>query len=384
MRVGILSPPWYPVPPSAYGGTELVVSLLTEGLVRAGCEVTLFASGDSRTSASLRYEYEQAPSDRIGEASWELAHVLLAVERAADLDILHDHSGPLGATLSATSRVPVLHTVHGPMQADIARLYMRICAVSPSLALNSISHSQRRGGESLPWVANVPNAIDTSQFQPGPPARDDYLLFLGRMSPDKGAHRAIEVARACERPLLIAAKCREPAERRYFEEQVEPHLGEGVTYLGEASLDEKIQLLRHASATLVPIEWEEPFGLVMIESPACGTPVLATRRGSVPEVVVDGVTGVIVDHHSQMPAALDRALSLDRDRMRAEILDRFDVDRMVSTYLDVYAHLLAARRRPRALPSERRRNAGRPVPGARGEQRSKGSLESPGAARLDS
>jgi glycosyltransferase involved in cell wall biosynthesis len=186
----------------------------------------------------------------------------------------------------------------------------------------------------------VPNAIDVERFSIGTGERDDYLLFLGRMCTEKGAHRAIEVARAAGRRLVIAAKCREEPELEYFQRYVEPHLGDGIEYVGEASLEEKVELLQRAAVTLVPIEWEEPFGLVMIESAACGTPVVATRRGSVPEVVIEGVTGIVVDDHLDMPAVLDRASALDPVAMREAIVSRFDAERMVSGYVLAYEDAL--------------------------------------------
>ena len=347
MRVALVSPPWFPVPPDAYGGTELVVHLLAEGLVRAGVEVTLFASGDSSTSAELASVFDRAPSERLGEATWELAHLLPACERADEFDVVHDHSGPLGLALLALRGARVVHTVHGALDPLVTSVYER--ATRPATAgLVSLSRSQRTPRPDLPWVANVPNAIDVSRYPLGPAERAGYLLFLGRMATEKGAHRAIEVARRAGLPLKIAAKCREPGEREYFQRFVEPHLGDGIEYVGEVGFDEKLALLRGALATLVPIEWEEPFGLVLIESAACGTPIIATRRGSVPEVVVDGVTGIVVESHLDMPEALSRAFELDREEMRREIAARFDAHVMVGRYLDLYESLL------RRAPSRRR------------------------------
>jgi glycosyltransferase involved in cell wall biosynthesis len=379
MRVGIVSPPWYAVPPTAYGGVELVVSLLAEALVARGVDVTVFASGDSRTTADLVSVYDSAPSERIGESIWELRHVLHAAEHSDEFDVLHDHSGPLGATVLAATGKTVVHTVHGPLDSEIANLYRSICRLHSNLALTSLSIRQRDACKGLPWAANIPNAIDTSRFVPGAGTREDYLLFLGRMCPEKGAHRAIEVAQASGRRLLLAAKCREPAEQRYFREHVEPHLGDGIEWLGEASLDEKIVLLQRAAATVVPIEWEEPFGLVMIESGACGTPVLATRRGAVPEVVVDGVTGIVVDDHREMPGVLERALELDPQEIRAETLRRFDLDHMVSAYLRTYEALA-----PRAAKRRRSARAALDVVAARTSERISAAAASPRRTRVAS
>ena len=211
--------------------------------------------------------------------------------------------------------------------------------MAPRAHLVSVSLNQRRPKPHLPWLANVPNALDLS-FYPFAPARDDYLLFLGRMSPDKGAHRAVAVALEAGLPLKIAGKCAEPAEQEYFDEMVRPHLGDGREYVGEVSHGEKVELLRDARATLFPIEWEEPFGLVMIESMACGTPVIATRWGAVPEVIEHGRTGIIVDDWGHMPDALEAADKLDPAAMRRSVEERFTPERMVADYVAAYESVL--------------------------------------------
>jgi glycosyltransferase involved in cell wall biosynthesis len=204
----------------------------------------------------------------------------------------------------------------------------------------SLTHAQRRPKPSLPWLANCPNALDLDLY-PFDPGNDGYLLFLGRMSPDKGAHRAIEVARAAGVPLRLAGKCREPFEQAYFEAQVRPRLGDGIEYLGEVTHTEKVELLQRARTTIFPIDWEEPFGLVMIESIACGTPVVATRRGSVPEVLDQGITGIIVDDHREMADALSRADALDPQVLRRTAEERFAPQRMVDDHLAVYEQAIA-------------------------------------------
>ncbi|MDH3225665.1 MAG: glycosyltransferase family 4 protein, partial [Thermoleophilia bacterium] len=284
LKIAVLGPVWFPVPPPAYGGTERVVSLLTEGLVEAGHDVTLFASGDSTTAARLVSEFPSAPSDRFGETAVELAHALSCYERVDEFDVISDHSGPLAAALAGAVRCPVVHTVHGALDGELGRAYERIAGLNPRLGMVSISHSQRRPQPNLPWVGTCPNAIDLSEHALSL-HRGDYLAFVGRMSPDKGAHRAIEVAKQLDMPLKLAAKMRTPAEVRYFEDFVRPQLGADIEYLGELGPRDKVELLQNARVTLFPIDWEEPFGLVMIESMACGTPVVATRRGSVPAVI---------------------------------------------------------------------------------------------------
>jgi len=341
VRIAILSPPWFPVPPTGYGGIEWIVWLLAEGLTAQGHEVTLFASGDSRTSATLAAVYEKAPSDQIGRSLPDLRHVLFALERAGEFDVINDHTGPLGAALGELVETPVVHTAHGPLGGEPGAVYEAIARVAPTVGLISLSLNQRRPKPDLNWIANVPNALDLGHY-PSHPHRGDYLLFLGRMNHEKGAHRAIAVAMELGLPLKLAGKVREEREREYFEELVEPHLGDGIEYLGEVNHGTKVELLQNARATLFPIEWQEPFGLVMIESMACGTPVIATRRGAVPEVIDDGRGGVIVDNWREMPAALERADAIEPNECRLYAEERFAPERMVADYVRAYE--TAARR----------------------------------------
>ena len=335
LRIALLSPVWFPVPPPRYGGIEAVVALLAEALSDAGHEVTVFASGDSQARATISWIYAEAPSERIAELLPELRHVLACYEHASEFDVISDHTGPFAAALGELSAVPVLHTVHGPLDGELGEVYEQIARVSPRVGLISVSRNQRRPHPSLPWVANCPNAIDPSRF-PWNGTRGDYLLFLGRMGREKGCHHAIAVAQATGLPLKIAAKCREPAERAYFAELVEPYLGDGIEYLGEVGHDEKVELLRSARVTLFPADWEEPFGLVMIESLACGTPVVATRRGAVPEVLEDGRTGIIVDDHSELAAAIPEADRIDPAECRRAVEERFSPRVLLASYLRAF------------------------------------------------
>jgi glycosyltransferase involved in cell wall biosynthesis len=342
LRIAVLSPVWFAVPPTGYGGIELVVSLLADGLVDAGHEVTLFASGDSLTKANLSYIFEEAPSELIGRSLPELRHALACYRRADEFDVINDHSGIPAAALGGLLTTPVLHTVHGPLDTHEAQdAYESIAKVSPGVGLISISENQRRPMPDLRWAATIPNAIDLSLY-PSKPHRGDYLFFLGRFSPDKGAHRAIAVAMELGLPLKMAGKNREPKERQYFAEFVEPHVGHNrIEYLGEVTHGEKVELLQNARATLFPIEWEEPFGLVMIESMACGTPVIATRHGAVPEVIEDGRNGIIVENFREMAASLERADELDPVECRAYVEERFAPERMVGDYVNAYTAALS-------------------------------------------
>jgi glycosyltransferase involved in cell wall biosynthesis len=343
MRIAILAPTWFAVPPTGYGGIEWVVALLADGLADAGHEVTLFASGDSRTKAKLVYVFHDAPSAQIGRTMPELHHALACYARADEFEVINDHSGMLGAVLGGTVETPVVHTVHGPLDGDPGEVYELINEVAPQVGMISISLNQRKPRPHLNWVANCHNALDFSVY-PFKPTRGNYLLFLGRLSPDKGAHRAIAVAMETGLPLKIAGKKQDPKELTYFHEFVEPHLVDGIEYLGEVSHGEKVELLQNARATLFPIEWEEPFGLVMIESMACGTPVIATRWGAVPEVIEHGRSGIIVDDYRIIPVALEEADKLDPYDIRRYVEQEFSADRMVSDYLAAYRTIGEQRR----------------------------------------
>jgi glycosyltransferase involved in cell wall biosynthesis len=353
LRIALIAPVWFPVPPPRYGGIESIVSLLADGLVEAGHDVTLFASGDSRSKAALSFTYIEAPSSQIGIAQIEVRHALACYERANEFDIINDHSGPPAAVIGGAVETPVLHTVHGPLGGEPGELYASIGRVAPRVGLISVSRSQRAARPELPWAANIPNAIDLSRY-PFDQNKGEYLVYLGRICPEKGAHRAVEVARAANVPLKLAGKRREPAERSFFATQVEPYLGDGIEYLGEISHEEKVQLLQRARATLFPIEWDEPFGLVMIESLACGTPVIATRRGAVPEVLEHRKTGIIVDRSEQIPGVLTQADALDRGQLRRAVERRFTVARMLADYEAAFTAAIEDRRK---LPAEAARDA---------------------------
>ena len=317
------------------GGTRFLGRHAVEAALARGHEVTLFASGDSDTRARLAAVFERAPSERIGQTFWELQHALNCFARHDDFDVIHDHTGLLGLALGSLLPTPLVHTVHGPVDGHPGDLYEQVVRMAPHTKLISLSLSQREPRPQLPWIANVPNALDLS-FYPYHPEQGDYLLFLGRMSPDKGAHRAVTIALEAGLPLKIAGKCAEPAEQQYFDAHVRPHLGGDREYVGEVSHGEKVELLQHARATVFPISWQEPFGLVMIESMACGTPVIATRWGAVPEVIDHGRTGIVVDDWRQTEDVLEEADALDPAEMRRVVEERFTPERMVADYVAAY------------------------------------------------
>ena len=344
MNIALLCPVWFPVPPEAYGGTERVVALLADGLVDAGHDVTLFASGDSRSRARVESIFQTAPSEWIGHTYWEMQHLVYAIRRADEFDIVHDHTGLLGLAFGGLVDVPFCHTVHGPLVGGPGRMYDEVTALAPKTKLISISLNQRKPKPDLPWIANCPNALDLSVYPFRRLSGGEYLLFLGRMSPDKGAHRALAVALETGLPLKIAAKCREPLEIRYFDEFIRPHLGDSIEYVGEVGHADKVELLMGARALINPIDWEEPFGLVVIEAMACGTPVVGTRRGALPEIMEHGRTGVLVDNYREMedPAVLELADSLDPTVLRREVLERFSPEHMVANYVTAYEATIAA------------------------------------------
>jgi glycosyltransferase involved in cell wall biosynthesis len=341
MRIGLIAPPWTPVPPPLYGGIELVVDELARGFAHAGHDLVLFTTGDSTCPVERRWRLPTAEGQRIGAAVPELRHALAAYRALDDCDIIHDHTlaGPL---LAANQNVGarVVTTVHGPLGEDLVDLYR---AMVPRTSIVAISHAQREPAPELPVAAVIHHGIDPDNFPVGDGAGDGdgpYCLFLGRMAPDKGAHRAIAAARQAGMRLLMAAKMREAGEVRYFTEEVEPLLGPDAVYLGEVPHERKLELLGQAAALLFPIRWNEPFGLVMLEAMACGTPVLAYREGAAPEVVEPGRTGYLCDDEADMTRALGRLASLDRADCRAAVEGYFSTSRMVDDHLKLFEALL--------------------------------------------
>ena len=343
MRIAQVSPLYESVPPKYYGGTERVVSYLTEELVRQGHDVTLFASGDSTTEARLI-----APCHRSlrlqKECVDQLAHHMLMLElvarHAGEFDIIHYHIDYLHVPLSRRRPTPHLTTLHGRLDMpDLVPLYREF----PEMPLVSISDSQR---SPLPWVNwhgtvhhGLPPDLYRFHEEPG-----RYLCFMGRISPEKRVDRAIEIARRIGMPLKIAAKV-DNVDRKYFEQVIEPLLGlPGIEYVGEVGEGEKDALLGNAYALVFPIDWPEPFGLVMIEAMACGTPTIAYRQGSIPEVLDHGVTGFVVDDLPQAVRAAERVQDLDRRRCRQVFEERFAVERMARDYLALYERLVGGSR----------------------------------------
>ena len=342
MRIAQLCPPWLAVPPKGYGGIEWVVSLLADGLAAAGHDVTLFATGDSGTTANLEYILEAAPgSDRINDIMLDATHTMFSLrDAAARFDVLHVHSPFSTLAAAVETSVPAVHTLHGSFTPEMSRLYAQVADRAWFVA---ISEAQRRTNEALRYAGVVYNGIDVDRY-PFVTEKDDYLLFLGRAAPEKGWFRAVETARLTGRRLISAVKISHPTEIEEWEGRIRPILPEGSEVLGEIGHEEKASLLAHAQAVLFPIDWDEPFGLVMTEAMACGTPVIATPRGSVPEVIADGETGWIVDVESYPEEAAERLAkldSIDPAACRDRVWRLFSKEAMVAGYERVFAEVAA-------------------------------------------
>jgi glycosyltransferase involved in cell wall biosynthesis len=339
MRIAQVSPLFESCPPRLYGGTERVVSYLTEELVRQGHEVTLFASGDSRTAAALRAPCDQALRlDR--RCKDPLPHHLVMLNRVArsaeSFDILHFHADFLHFPMFAPLWGKTLTTTHGRLDLpDLPPLFREF----PMMQLVSISDAQRAPIPWASWCATVHHGLPIDLYSPG---RGDggYLAFIGRVSPEKGLDKAIKIARRSGIPLKIAAKV-DKADLDYYNDKIKKLLkAPGVEFIGEISDHEKEEFLGRAMALLFPIDWPEPFGLVMIEAMANGTPVVAFRRGSVPEIIDDGATGFAADSIDAAVAAVPRAIALDRHAIRARFEERFSAERMARDYVALYADVL--------------------------------------------
>ena len=343
MKIALVAPLAEPVPPILYGGTERVVSTLADELVAQGHDVTLFASGDSVTAAKLVPCCERALRLNPRVRDQLPYHVVMMDEvrrRADDFDILHFHTDCIHYPLVAALPTPTLTTLHGRLDSpDLLPLFARFSSVP----LVAISNSQRSQLPQANFVATIYHGLRNGRMRLTPVPKGDYLAFLGRISPEKGPDRAIEIARRVGIPLKIAAKV-DRADLDYWNERIRPMIARSpdVEFIGEITDQEKSAFLGNALALLFPINWPEPFGIAMIESMACGTPVLAFRCGSVPEIVDHGLTGWIVNSVDQAAAEMERVLSLDRLAVRRGFERRFTADRMARKYVETYRRLIAA------------------------------------------
>ncbi len=345
MRIAQVAPLHESVPPKLYGGSERVVSYLTEELVKQGHEVTLFASGDSNTKANLHAVTTKALRLN-GSCRDPLAHHVLLLEKvfreAAEYDIVHFHIDYLHFPLSRLLKFPHVTTLHGRLDlADLEPVFTEFS----DMPVVSISNSQRGPLPMANWQGTVYNGVpeDLYSFHP---ERGNYLAFIGRFSPEKRVDRAIEIAKRADMEIRIAAKI-DPVDKIYFKEQIKPLLNHPlVTFVGEIGEREKNDFLGNAAALLFPVDWPEPFGLVMIEAMACGTPVIAYRNGAVPEVLREGVTGFVVDNLEDAVTAAHRVSMLNRSRCRQVFEERFAAEKMADGYLDVYRKIININQMP--------------------------------------
>ncbi len=359
MRIAQVVPPWLPVPPKGYGGIEAVVSELTEGLVARGHEVTLFATGDSTTKAKLSFVFAKAlgnDGSLKNNPYTQLFQIYPAFVRAGEFDIIHIHGAGQAMFLADLIKTPVVHTIHGTLTTgeqnpDKRKVYQMFAKQN----FVSISNNQREGLPQLNYVATVYNGIDLSQFPAGdltagePSGGGGYVAWLGRITPKKGVVEAIQSAKAVGIPLRLAAFV-DPVDQPFFDSDIKPLIdGSSVQFVGQLNYQDRSLFLQKAKAFLFPIKWQEPFGLVMVEAMAAGTPVVAFNRGSVPEIVIDGAVGFTVPPEGgveALTAALKKLVSLDpasyqamRHACRKHVEDHFTVDKMVDGYEAVYRTL---------------------------------------------
>jgi glycosyltransferase involved in cell wall biosynthesis len=337
MRVVIVAPPYYEIPPVAYGGTELICYLLAEGMVDRGHDVTVIGAGARRTRARFAATFPQAqPEESPSAASIEARHYALAaaVIRETSPDVVHVHTTALPDLPASVPAVLTVHSAVSGPDATGANLEL----LSERAHLVAISRAQAASAPRARWAAVVPNGIDLGRY-PADGTHSDLAVTLGRISPYKGTHLAIDAAVASGRRLVIAGAATTPREQAYFEAEIRPRLGPDVTWAGELGFDRKVDLLGQAACLVFPALWQEPFGLVLVEAMACGTPVAGFRTGAVPELVVHGETGVLCQEPAGLPAAINQAARLDPARCRAHVARNFSSARMVADYERLYRSL---------------------------------------------
>lgn len=343
MRIAQISPLWERVPPPAYGGAERIVSCLSDELVRRGHEVILFASGDSQTLAKLEsvYPYPLRLDPNVKEyAVYEMLELSLVYERATEFDIIHSHLGIAALPFARFVKTPTIHTLHGTFTPDNRKMFTH----HAQQLYISISEAQREPQTPLNYIRTIYNGINPQDYPfQAQPQNPPYLAFLGRLSPEKGPQHAIAIAKKVGWTLKMAGKI-DPVDRQFFEREIAPQIdGHQIEYLGEINHSEKVELLGHAAITLFPITWREPFGLVLIESMATGTPVIGMNFGSVPEVIAHGRTGFVCQSYEEMAAMIPAALELERQTCREHITNHFSVSRMVDAYEATYREVIQDR-----------------------------------------
>lgn len=340
MKIAQVAPIIERVPPKKYGGTERVVYNLTEELVKMGHQVTLFASGDSETSAKLFSVYPKAlrevrVDDIYGMNYWSLLNIGMAYEKQDEFDIIHDHNGHLSLPAANISKTPTVITLHGAFTAQNKPLFQ---AMNKPYYV-SISDSQTHPAPKLHYAGTVYNGLNMENY-PFSKSHDGYLLFVGRISMEKGVHIAIEAAQFLNLPLIIAAKL-EAVDMPYFQEYVGPKLSDQIKWIGEVDEEERNKLMSKALCFLHPVTWREPFGLTLIEALACGCPVVAMNKGSIPEIVENGKTGYVVEDVDEMIEAVNQIYKIDRGYCRKYALEKFSARRMAEGYVRVYEKIIS-------------------------------------------
>jgi glycosyltransferase involved in cell wall biosynthesis len=347
MKIGMIAPIGERVPPKKYGGTERVVYALTENLVRRGHDVTLFASGDSQTSAKLVSVVPNALREANNNNPYGVEHLSMlnigiAYQMQHKFDIIHDHNVYFSLPTATLASTPVIMTMHGAITPEVKRYFEGLNnPYNPSFV--TISHAQSLPIPDINFVGNVYHGLDMQHY-PFSRDNDGYLLFVGRIHPEKGVEHAIEVAEYLNLPLVIAAKLDKPY-IPYFKEKVEPRLNDKIQYIGEVDEERRNRLMSNALCLLHPVTWREPFGLVIIEAMACGCPVIAFRRGSIPEIIQHGKNGFIVEDTPEMIEYVTQINKIERRYCRKYALQNFNVDRMTDDYERIYQNVIEEKRK---------------------------------------
>lgn len=342
MRIAQIAPIVERVPPKKYGGTERVIHALTEELVKKGHDVTLFASGDSQTSAKLISVYprplrEIKIENLYGANAWTLLNIGLAYKMQNEFDIIHDHNNDISLPVANLSSTPVVMTIHGAFNTNVKKIFQVLNQVN----IVTISHAQSAPLPNLNYVGNVYNGLNMEDYEFSD-MPENYLLFVGRISMEKGVHYAIEVSQQLDIPLVIAAKLdsQAPHDLAYFRDYVEPKLSDRIRWVGEVDDTQRNQLMSKAYCFLHPITWVEPFGLTLIEAMACGCPVVAFNKGSIPEIIKEGETGFIVRDIKEMIEAVVNIGNIDRYNCRKYVLEKFNAKQMADGYEKIYKEVL--------------------------------------------
>jgi glycosyltransferase involved in cell wall biosynthesis len=340
MKILEIAPPWFAVPPAGYGGIEWVVALLADRLAERGHDVTLFASAGSKTKAKLETVFDPPPGGpNLGKIYYDLVHAVSAYKRGHEFDLIHDHSGIVGPAIGSFYDKPVVHTLHGPWTEEAKDIYRLLV---PPLNVVAISNAQRDLFTEINYAGTVYNGV-ALELHPFRKEKEEFLLFLGRVNKEKGPEIAVEVAKRSGLKLVMAVKMSEEFEQVYWRENVEPRLTGKEEIIGEITIQEKADLLGRAKGVLFPIQWPEPFGLVMAEANACGTPVISFANGAAPEVIADGVTGFLINSIDEMVEAVGRLDDIDPAACRAHVEEKFSAESMTAGYEEVFENVLKKR-----------------------------------------